>query len=104
MNHWVTIYRFAWIALGVLVLIGMGFMFVPLIQEDREYQRRENVLREEIRHDEERIRELRLKQERFQSDPAFVERIAHEIGLAKPNETIFRFVDEEPDDGAPASP
>lgn len=95
MSQWSTIYRFAWIALGVLVLIGMGFMFVPLIQEDREYQRREQALREEIRHDEERIRELRMKQERFQSDPAFVERIAHDMGLAKPNETIFRFIDED---------
>ncbi len=103
MSHWVAIYRFAWIALGVLVLVGMGFMFVPLIQQDREYQRRESVLREEIRQDEEQIRELKLKQERFQSDPAFVERIAHEIGLAKPNETIFRFVDEEPG-GSPPSP
>lgn len=96
MSHWVAIYRFAWVALGVLVLVGMGFMFVPLFQQDREYHRRESALGEEIRHDEERIRELKLKQERFQSDPAFVERIAHEIGLAKPNETIFRFVDEEP--------
>ncbi len=96
MSRWVAIYRIAWIALGVLVLVGMGFMFVPLIQEDREYQRRESALREEIRQEEQRIRELKLKQERFQSDPAFVERIAHEIGLAKPDETIFRFVDEEP--------
>ncbi len=94
--NWVAIYRFAWIALGVLVLVGMGFMFVPLIQQDREYQRRESALREEIRHDEEQIRELQIMQERFQSDPAFVERIAHDIGLAKPNETIFRFIDEEP--------
>ena len=97
MSHWSVIYRFVWIALGTLILIGMGFMFVPLIQEDREYQRREQALREEIRHDDERIRKLRMQQERFQSDPAFVERIAHEMGLAKPNETIFRFIDEDDD-------
>jgi cell division protein FtsB len=72
----------------------MGFMFVPLIQEDREYQRRESDLREQIRADEERVRELREKQARFQSDPAFVERVAHEIGLVKQDEVIFRFVDE----------
>ncbi len=95
MSYWSSIYRFVWLALGALVLIGMGFMFVPLIHQDREYHRRESTLREEIRHDEERIRELRLKQERFQSDPAFVERIAHEMGLAKPDETLFRFVNED---------
>lgn len=95
MSYWSTIYRFIRIASAVLVLIGMGFMFVPLIQQDREFQRRENELRDEIQHSEERIRELRLKQERFQSDPAFVERVAHEMGFAKPNETIFRFIDDE---------
>jgi len=94
MSQWTIIYRFAWIALGLLVLVGMGFMFVPLIQEDREYQRRESDLREQIRADEERVRELREKQARFQSDPAFVERVAHEIGLVKQDEVIFRFVDE----------
>jgi cell division protein FtsB len=96
MSQWSIIYRFAWVALGLLVLVGMGFMFLPLVQEDREYQRRESDLREEIRADEERVRELREKQARFQSDPAFVERVAHEIGLVKQDEVIFRFVDEEP--------
>lgn len=104
MSHLAVIYRYVWIALGSLVLIGMGFMFVPLIQQDREFHRRESLLREEIQQDEERIRELRLKQERFQSDPAFIERIAHDLGLAKPDETIYRFIDEEPDEYAPAAP
>ena len=102
MSHLSVIYRYVWIALGTLVLIGMGFMFVPLIQQDREYQRREDALKSDIAQDEERIRTLRLKQERFESDPAFIERIAHDLGLAKPDETIFRFVDEDTKD--PASP
>ena len=104
MSHWTWIYRFLWIALGVLILAGMGFMFGPLIQQDRAYQSRESALRERIRADEERIRTLRMKQERFETDPAFVERIAHDLGLAKPDETIFRFIDEEPppvQDGPP---
>lgn len=94
MSYWTVINRFVWVALAVLVLVGMGFMFVPLIHQDRELQRRESALREEIRLDQERMRELQLKQERFRSDPAFIERIAHELGLAKPNETVFRFIDE----------
>lgn len=96
MSHWVVIYRFAWITLTLLVLIGIGFMFMPLVQQDREAQRREATLKEEIRMDEERIRQLKIQQERFETDPAFVERIAHEMGLARPDETIFRFVDDPP--------
>ncbi len=99
MNHWSLIYRFVWIALAVLLLAGMGFMFVPLIQQDREFQRREAQLTETIEQHEQEIRQLRIKQERFQTDPDFVERIAHDMGLIKPNEFIFRFVDEEHDEG-----
>lgn len=84
-----------WFALGALVLVGMGFMFVPLIQQDQEYQRREDQLRLEIQARHERIRELQLKQERFESDPAFLERVAHEFGLAQPGQTLFRFIDED---------
>lgn len=95
MSQWTVIYRYVWIALGTLILVGMGFMFVPLIHQDRELQRRESELREAIRLDEERVRELRRNQERFHADPTFVERIAHDLGLAKPNETIYRFSDED---------
>lgn len=95
MSTWNIISRMASFALGALVLIGMGFMFVPLIQQDQEYQRREDHLRSEIQAKQERIRELQLKQERFESDPAFLERVAHEFGLAKPGETLFRFIDED---------
>lgn len=97
MNPLALIYRFVWIALAVLLLAGMGFMFVPLIQQDREFQRREAQLAESIEQHEQEIRQLRLKQERFLSDPDFVERIAHDMGLVKPNEFIFRFVDEDED-------
>lgn len=95
MSTWNVISRMLWFALGTLVLIGMGFMFVPLIQQDQEYQRREDQLRQEIQARHERIRELQLKQERFESDPAFLERVAHEFGLARPGETLFRFIDED---------
>lgn len=94
MSTWNVISRIVWFALGTLVLIGMGFMFIPLIQLDQEYHRREEQLRHDIQTKQQAIRELQLKQERFESDPAFLERIAHEFGLAKPGETLFRFIDE----------
>jgi cell division protein FtsB len=94
MNPWSTIYRAVWVALGVLALIGLSFMFVPLFQQDRELRETEAQLHQAIRHNEAEIRRYKEQQERFQNDPAFVERIAHEIGLAKPDETIFRFIDE----------
>ena len=37
------------------------------------------------------IQDRQQKQEKFRSDPAFVERTAREMGMVKPNETIFKF-------------
>jgi len=102
MSIWNIIYRFTWVVLTAMILVAFGVMFWPLVMEHRELQRKETELRDSIRVDELRIRELKLKQERFANDPAFVERIAHEIGLARPNETIFRFVDEDATTPSPA--
>ncbi len=77
-----------------LLLLAIGHIFIPQYQEYRELQRRELALRDDIRVQEEGLRALKLKQERFQTDPSFVERIAHDIGLARPDETVIRFVDE----------
>lgn len=94
MNFWIVIQRFARVTMAGLLLLAIGHIFIPQYQEYRELQRREMALRDDIRENEERLLTLKLKQERFQTDPAFVERIAHDIGLARPNETVVRFVDE----------
>ncbi len=94
MNYWTLIYRFAWVMLAVLVITGAGFIFLPRYQEYKELQRREAVLLERIRQKEDTLQSLRIKQERFRSDPEFVERIAHDIGMARPNEVIYRYSDE----------
>ncbi len=100
MNFWVIVYRFAGVALGILLAVAVMVMFVPQYQQYRAFQAREAALLDEIRLEEEMLNTLRLKQERFRNEPRYVERIAHEVGLAKPDETIFRFVDDPP----PASP
>ena len=97
MNFWVFIYRVALVAVGILVVIGVIFMFLPQIEQQRELQRKEAQLQEEVRLEEELLQHLKRQQERLRSDPRFVEKIAREeFGLAKPGETVFKFVDEEP--------
>ncbi|MBN1268826.1 MAG: septum formation initiator family protein [Kiritimatiellae bacterium] len=96
MSHWEAIYRSAWIILGVLFAIGILCMFWPQFRQYQEYQRREAELSEEIRLEQEIIRHLQRQQERIQHDPRFAEHVAHEMGLAQPEETIFKFVDDRP--------
>ncbi len=97
MNIWVFIYRTGWIALGILATIGIMSMFTPKVREYREHQKKIEIGLEEKRLEEEMIKHLRTQQERLRSDPRFVEKIAREeLGYAKPGETVFKFVDDEP--------
>ena len=103
MNPWVVIYRFAWFTLGGLLLIAMLCLFSPQYKQYREYQRTEAELEDQIRLEEEMLTLLKRKQEQFRSDPRFVEKIAHEFGLAKQDEVIFKFMDEDSETGPPGS-
>ncbi len=81
--------------LVILLITGSAFIFLPRYQEFTELQRREQILQGEIRQKEDTLRSLRIKQERFRNDADFVERIAHDIGMARPNEVIYRYPDED---------
>ena len=92
MKFWVYLYRFALVVCFVLVLCGLSSVFLPKLRENNERQRRAAMMEEEIRGKEEAIRRLRNQQERFLTDPKFVEDSAREeFGKARPGETIFRF-------------
>lgn len=91
MNFWVMLYRFAWIIVIVCCAIAVICVFVPRAHTHQELQRRKRLLEEGNARLESKIRDLDEKQQRFRSDPEFVERIARRQGMAKPGETIFRF-------------
>lgn len=85
------LYRFAWIVVIVCCVIAIICVFVPRAHNYQDLQRRKRGLEEDNSRLEARIRDLNEKQQRFRSDPEFVERLAREKGMAKPGETIFRF-------------
>jgi len=90
MNRWVMIYRFAWGLLVALFAIGLICVFVPRFHSLQELQRRRKALQEENRETEARIMDLQTKQERFLTDPAFVEHTARRIGMVKSGEAVFK--------------
>lgn len=96
MSYWVVIYRTGWIALAVLGLVGASVAFVPKWNEYRGYQRRNTEMAREEALEQEMLNLLKSKQERFRTDPRFVARIAHDLGLARSNEVIFRFQGDAP--------
>jgi len=96
MNRWVAIYRFAWGLLIVLFAIGLACIFAPRFHSIHELRRRKTALQEENREIEAKIRDLRQKQDRFSSDPAFVELTARRISMVKPGETMVRLTNPPP--------
>lgn len=95
MNIWAFIYRFACVTLGVLIAAGIIAAFYPKFRAHRELQRQAERLEEEIAFDREMVQHLKTKQEKLQNDPHFLERVAREeLGLAKPGETVFKFVED----------
>ena len=79
-----------------LLLVGIVLrLFLPKITLQKELRAREAELRLDIQKEAEELRMLKLKQEKLQTDPRFIEKIAREdLGYAKPGETVFRFEDE----------
>ncbi|HMP88787.1 MAG TPA: septum formation initiator family protein [Kiritimatiellia bacterium] len=95
MTIWVLIYRISAALVVAVGLIWVGSLFYPQIQKARDLTTRQLQIEDEIRRDEEILRHLRMKQQRLLNDPRFIEKIAREeLGLAKPGETVFRFIDD----------
>ncbi|HPG00073.1 MAG TPA: septum formation initiator family protein [Kiritimatiellia bacterium] len=104
MNFWVLIYRIGWFALAVLIVVALASLFVPQIKQYQEYHRKQTTLEADIALEKQMLKHLQEQQQRLKSDPRFVEKIAREeFGYAKPGETIFKFVEEEPQTRTPAT-
>jgi len=96
MNMWLTVYRLACAAFAIILVSVIIALFLPKIREAHERQRKAAVIEEENRAKEEVIKQLRKQQERFVSDPKYVERVAREeLGKARPGETVFRFIEQK---------
>ena len=91
MNGWSAVYRSAWVALFILFTIGLVCIFLPKCHHLRQLQQHKAELQRENRETASLTRALQAKQERFSSDPAYVERVARETGMVKPNEVIFQY-------------
>jgi cell division protein FtsB len=96
-NIWTLIIRVSWTAIAALTVILIVGLFYPKVRQMRDLEAHEQRLREEVDLEKELLRHLQTKQERLRSDPRFVEKIAREeLGLAKPGETVFKFIDDAP--------
>ncbi len=94
MDIWNVMTRFSLGLLAVLAVIGLILVFTP---KARELARLQSIkARLEVRNAEkaDQIKQLQIRQERFISDPEYVEHTAREAGLVMPDETVYKFTNE----------
>lgn len=80
---------------GVVFVAALVFMLGPEQRKSQILEQRLESLRAEQAREETRLQELRVRQQRFQAEPDYVRRVAHEIGMVEPHEVIYRFHDED---------
>ena len=80
------------LSFGSCVFLLMAF--VPQLKTHAEYEKRLEGIRAESSEMERRLQDYRVRRERFQNDPNYVRRVAHEIGMVEPHELLFRFQDD----------
>ena len=90
MSNWVIVYRLGGILLAVLCVVALTFVFLPKCRTYQELQAKKAALVDENATLEAAVKKSQTLQNQFQSDPAFVERVAREQGMAKPGETVFK--------------
>ena len=100
---WDKLTRAVLLLLVVAVTVGIGFLCVPLIQQNERMRQRNIEIEAQIQREEESARQLKAGLDAQRSDPKSVERLAREkLGYAKPGEVVIRF--QEPTSGASGTP
>lgn len=93
-KYWNLINRIVLVAIIIMAGVGVVLAFSPKVKQLQEYQETNDALQQRIEVTLSAEQELKDKQRRFISDPEFVEKVAHEVGYARTNETIFHFPEE----------
>jgi hypothetical protein len=93
-KYWNLINRVVLVAIIVMAGIGLVLAFTPKVRQMQAYQKTYDTLQHRIDITVTAEKESKEKQRRFFSDPAFVEKVAHEVGYARKSETIFHFPEE----------
>ena len=91
------------VLVAAAIVVTMVCLIIPKYSQYRDLQQQRTDRQEEKRREELRLRSLQVNQERFASDPAFVERTARSVGMVKTNETVCK-VGQETQPPAPPAP
>lgn len=89
---WDKLTRVVVVLLLIAFAIGIGYLCVPLMQQNARMRQRNLELEAQVQREEDIARQLKASLDALRSDPKAIERLAREkLGYAKPGEVIIRF-------------
>jgi cell division protein FtsB len=93
-KYWNLINRIVLMAVVAMAAVGIVLAFTPKVKQMQTYQTTRDTLQQRIEVTVTAENELKEKQQRFRTDPIYVEKVAHEVGYASKGEMIFHFPEE----------
>ena len=83
--------QFITVVIIAAIIVGGVFFLLPSYHRTEELKRQSQQLAEQIEQQKREIAKLQEYQQRFRSDPDFVERIARQNNKVFPGELVFVF-------------
>jgi cell division protein FtsB len=93
-KYWNLINRIVLMAVVAMAIVGIVLAFAPKVKQMQSYQDTRDALQQRIDITVSAEKELKEKQQRFLTDPSYVEKVAHEVGYARKDEMIYHFPEE----------
>ncbi len=93
-KYWNLINRIVLSAIALMAVVGVVLAFTPKVKQMQAYQTTRDNLQQHIEVSIASEKDLKERQQRFLTDPVYVERVAHAVGYAHKGETIYHFPEE----------
>lgn len=96
MSRWKTIYKFTWVLIIVVCVIGVICVFLPQYAEYRQRKRKLAQYEEDIKFEKGLEKQYRENQERLADDRSFMIEVLRENGRVMTNESVIRLAPDKP--------
>lgn len=93
-KYWNLIYRILLVTVLFMAGVGVVLAFTPKVKQMKTYQSTLDDYQQRIDLTVTSERKMKDNIRRFKTDPDYVEKVAHEVGYARADETIYHFPEE----------
>ena len=88
---------FALVTAGLAVFVLFFWIYFPALSKYRDLKIQEEDMSDELKDVNQKIATLSEEKKLLENDPAYVEKVIRdELGLVKPGEVVYKFVQEQP--------